>query len=83
MAPRTRPVVEFLLKALEWQALFESGGASNRAAIAGQEGITRARVTQVIGLLRLAAEIQQHTLSLRDAVRQPALAAGGCGRLPR
>jgi len=72
-APRTPRVVELLRKAIEWQTLLESGEASNQAAIARQEGITRARVTQVMGLLRLAPEIQEHVLSLPDMVRRPAI----------
>lgn len=72
-APKTPRVVELLRKAIEWQALLESGEASNQAAIARREGITRARVTQVMGLLRLAPEIQQHVLSLPDMVRRPAI----------
>jgi hypothetical protein len=72
-APKTPRVVELLRKAIEWQALLESGEASNQAAIARQEGITRARVTQVMGLLRLAAEIQEQVLSLPDMTRRPAI----------
>jgi len=72
-APRTPRVVELLRKAIEWQALLESGEASNQAAIARREGITRARVTQVMGMLRLAPEIQEHVLSLPDVVRRPAI----------
>jgi hypothetical protein len=71
-APQTPRVVELLRKAIEWEALLESGEASNQAAIARRDGITRARVTQVMGLLRLAPEIQQHVLSLPDMVRRPA-----------
>lgn len=71
--PRTPRVVELLRKALEWQALLESGEASNQAAIARREDITRARVTQVMGLLRLAPEIQEHVLSLPDMVRRSAI----------
>ena len=67
--PRTPRVVELLRKAIEWQALLESGEASNQAEIARREGITRARVTQVMGLLRLASEIQQHILSMPNLVR--------------
>jgi len=66
-------VVELLRKALEWQALLESGEAPNQAAIARREGITRARVTQVMGLLRLAPEIHQQVLSLPDMVRRRAI----------
>jgi len=72
-APRTPRVVKLLRKAIEWQALLESGDAANQAAIARQEGITRARVTQVMGLLRLTPEIQQHVLSLPAMVRRPAI----------
>ncbi len=71
--PKTPRVVELLRKAIEWQALLESGGAANQVAIARREGITRARVTQVMGMLRLAPEIQQHILSMRDVVRRPAI----------
>jgi hypothetical protein len=72
-APRTPRVVELLRKALEWQALLESGEVANQAEIARREGITRARVTQVMGMLQLAPEIQQHVLSLPDMVRRPAI----------
>lgn len=71
-ARRTPRVVELLRKAIEWQALLESGKAVNQADIARQEGITRARVTQVLGLLRLAPEIQEQIQSLPDiAGRSP------------
>jgi hypothetical protein len=66
-------VVELLRKALESRALLESGRVRNQAEIACREGITRARVTQVMGLLRLAPEIQQHILSMPDAARPPAV----------
>jgi len=72
-APRTPRVVELLRKALEWQALLESGEVRNQAEIARREGITRARVTQVMGMLRLAPEIQGHVLSMPDAVCRPAI----------
>ncbi len=72
-APRTPRVAELLRKAIEWQVLLESGEVANQAAIARQEGITRARVTQVMGLLRLTPEIQQHVLSLPDMGRRPAI----------
>jgi hypothetical protein len=70
---RTPRVVELLRKAIEWQALLESGEARNQAAIARRESITRARVTQVMGMLRLAPEIQEHILSMPDMVRRPAV----------
>ena len=71
--PKTPRVVELLRKAIEWQALLESGGVRNQAEIARREGITRARVTQVMGMLRLAPEIQEHILSMSKTTRQPAI----------
>ncbi|MCK4415308.1 MAG: recombinase zinc beta ribbon domain-containing protein [Candidatus Eisenbacteria sp.] len=74
-APRTPHVVELLRKAIEWEALLESGQVPNQAAIARREGITRARVTQVMGMLRLAPEIQQHILSMPDVACRPSITA--------
>ncbi|MBW6521838.1 MAG: hypothetical protein K0A99_12660 [Desulfoarculaceae bacterium] len=71
--PKTPRVVELLRKAVEWQALLESGAAANQAAIACHEGITRARVTQVMGMLRLAPEIQEQIQSLPDGVGRASL----------
>ena len=71
--PRAPWVVELFRKALEWQALLQSGQVHNQAEIARREGISRARVTQLMGLLRLAPEIQQHILSMPNAVRRPAI----------
>jgi hypothetical protein len=62
--PSTPRVVEFLRKAIEWQTLLESGKAVHQADITRQKGITRGLVTQVMGLLRLAPEIQQHIQSI-------------------
>jgi hypothetical protein len=66
-------VVELLRKAQEWRRQLDAGDVPTQAAIACREGITRARVTQVMGLLRLAPEIQEHVLSLPDMVRRPAI----------
>ena len=71
--PKTPRVVELLRKAIEWQGLLESGDAVNQAEIARLEGITRARVTQVMSMLRLAPEIQQHVLSMPETVRRPTI----------
>jgi hypothetical protein len=57
--PVTPRVVELLRKAIEWQSLLESGTAVNQAEIACKEGITRARVTQIMGMLRLAPLFQE------------------------
>ena len=67
--PKTPRVVELLRKAIEWQALLESGKIANQAEIACMEGITCARVTQVLGMLRLAPEIQNRIFILPKSVR--------------
>jgi len=69
--PKTPRVVELLRKAIEWQALLESGKVASQAEIASREGITRARVTQVMGMLRLAPEIQEHIQSMPETHRRP------------
>jgi len=68
---KTPRVVECLRKAIEWQSLLESGKIASQADIARQEGITRARVTQVMGLLHLAPEIREHILAMPDAASRP------------
>ncbi len=69
--PKTPRVVELLRKAIEWQALLESGKVASQAEIARQEGITRARVTQVMGMLRLTPGMQKHILAMPDTTRRP------------
>jgi len=69
--PKTPRVVELLRKAIEWQTLLESNKITRLADIARQEGITRSRVTQVMGLLRLAPEIREKILSMPNTIRRP------------
>ena len=71
--PRTPRVVELLRKAIEWQSLLESGDAASQAEIARREGLTRARVTQVMGMLRLAPAIRQHILSMPETIGRPTI----------
>ena len=62
--PQTPKVVQLLRTAQEWRRQLDAGEVENQAAIARREGLTRARVTQVMGLLRLAPEIQELVLTL-------------------
>ncbi len=68
--PRTLRVVELLRKAIEWKAQLESGQIANQAEVAHREGITRARVTQVMSMLRLAPGIQDAILSMPNNARR-------------
>jgi hypothetical protein len=69
--PKIPRVIELLRKAIEWQTLLKSGKIATQADIARREGISRARVTQVMGLLRLAPEIREKILSLPDTLHRP------------
>ncbi len=71
--PGTPPVVETLRKALAWRQELDSGVVANQADIARREGITRARVTQVLMLLRLAPDVQERVLAFPVTVDRPVL----------
>jgi len=68
--PRTPRVAELLRKAMEWQGHLESGKGIIQADIARREGLSRARVTQIMYLLNLAPDIQKHILSMPEAVQR-------------
>ena len=71
--PKTPRVVELLQMAMEWQRQLDAGEVDTQAEIARREGITRARVTQVMGLLRLAPEIREQILALPRTVCRPSI----------
>ncbi|MBI5969965.1 MAG: hypothetical protein HY884_02290 [Deltaproteobacteria bacterium] len=62
-------MVELLRKAIEWQKLLESENRTSKADIARSEGLSRARVTQIMYLLNLTPEIQKHILSMPEATK--------------
>jgi hypothetical protein len=68
--PKIPHVTELLRKALEWRRQLDAGEIPNLAEIARREGITRARVTQVMGMLQLTPEFQEQILSMADAARR-------------
>jgi len=65
--PKKPRVAELMRKAIEWRGLLDAREVSKQAEIARREGLTRARVTQVLDLLRLAPEIQEHILEGCDS----------------
>ncbi|MHB1013007.1 MAG: hypothetical protein ACYC37_08925 [Desulfobacteria bacterium] len=71
--PKTPRVTELLRKAIEWQRQLNAGEVQNKTEVAQREGITRARVTQVMRLLRLAPEFQKQILSMSDIIRKSAV----------
>jgi hypothetical protein len=56
------PAGEALQKALDWQKLIEQQSIS-RAEISRREGFSRARVTQLMRLLKLPEKVQQGLLA--------------------
>jgi hypothetical protein len=74
-------VVETLRKAIEWRRQLDAGEAPNQAAIARREGISRARVTQILGLLRLPSEVRSRLLTTVEGPRQLSLSEHTLRRL--
>ena len=66
-------IVETLRKAIEWRRQLDAGEVPNQAAIARREGISRARVTQILGLLRLTPAIQDQVLVLMDSAHRTSI----------
>jgi hypothetical protein len=69
--PRTPGAVKALLKAREWKRQLDAGEVGSQAEIARREHLTRARVTQILNLLRLTPEIQEHVLQLSKSTTRP------------
>ncbi len=57
--------------AKQWQNMLENGFPSSQADLARKLGISRARVTQVLRLLRLNPDVLQTVASLGDPLRLP------------
>jgi hypothetical protein len=55
-----------LQKAKKYQELLERGLVSSRAELARKEGVSRARITQILYFLRLHPEIREYLTSLTD-----------------
>jgi hypothetical protein len=53
-------------KAMLWQKLLDEGRVKSLSEIAQKEGMTRARVTQIMNLLKLPAEWQEFLAELDD-----------------
>jgi len=55
-----KPKMDWYGKALEYQKMLSMGVAKNKAEIARIEGVSRARLTQILNLMNLAPEIRNH-----------------------
>jgi hypothetical protein len=58
--PHPKPKIDWYGKALEYQKMLSMGVAKNKAEIARIEGVSRARVTQILNLINLAPEIRNY-----------------------
>ena len=61
---RVPRVARMMALAIHWQGLIRAGAARDQADLARLVGVSRARVTQVMDLLRLAPDIQEAVLYL-------------------
>ena len=59
-----------LVLANRFKELLDTGVVNNRAELARRMGMSRARVTQLLNLLRLPTEIRQEILALPEHVRR-------------
>ena len=71
--PKPSRIVETLRKAMEWRRQLDAGEAESQAALARREGLTPARVTQILALLRLAPAILDSIRALAESPDPPAL----------
>ena len=53
-------------KALKYQRMLHSGIVKSKAELARKEGLSRARVTQILNLINLAPEIQNYLMITTD-----------------
>ena len=76
LEPVRRParVAQALALAHRLQAAIDRGDYRDRAELARQLGFTRARVTQILDLLLLAPDLQEHVLDLKAVDGQEPMA---------
>ena len=62
-----------LVLALEWQRALDDRDCASRADLARRLGVSRARVTQVLGLLDLAPAVVRSVVALGDPLPGPSI----------
>ncbi|MBI4369694.1 MAG: hypothetical protein HY547_05655 [Elusimicrobia bacterium] len=71
--PKSPTIQNLLQKALEWRTRLQADPNLTQTRLAGELGISRVRVTQVLNLLKLAPTIQGCILSMPPTLRQRGL----------
>jgi hypothetical protein len=61
------PQKHIIHKAIEWKRMLDEGIVPSLNEIAKREGLTRARVTQVMNLLKLPDEVKTFLASLHES----------------
>ena len=61
-------IVALFQRADEWQALLDRGTVANRAELAKYVGVSAGRVSQVLGLLKLHADIRAAIVERRPGI---------------
>ncbi len=62
------PKKHIIHKATKWKKKLNDSSVSSMSEIAKKEGLTRARVTQIMNLLKLPIDFQEYLLGLNDPV---------------
>lgn len=60
------PKKHVIHKAISWQRMLDEGAAKSLTEIGQKEGLTRARVTQIMNLLKLPDEMREFLMGLED-----------------
>ncbi len=55
-----KPRIDWYKKALEYQEMLTTGLAKSQADLSRKEGVSRARITQLLNILKLPQEIRDH-----------------------
>ena len=61
-----KPKINWFDNAMVYKEMLEKGVVKNSAELARKEGLSRARVAQVLNLLKLAPEIQNYLMAIED-----------------
>jgi hypothetical protein len=61
-----KKIEHIIHKAVKWKKILNDGIVNSMSEIARMEGLTRARVTQIMNLLKLPGEMQKFLLKLDD-----------------
>jgi ParB-like chromosome segregation protein Spo0J len=64
--PPQKPKIDWFKKALEYQKVLTTGLVKSQAELSRKEGVSRARITQLLNLLKLPQEIKDHLDNITD-----------------